>query len=62
MNSFTDNLRAFARDRWPVMLACSLVVIGYMYLSYTGNRFCDCQSTETYRDESTSGRSRFYHK
>lgn len=40
----------------------------FLYLTYTGNQFCDCAKTEKYRDGTSRYRSngtsvyRYYHK
>lgn len=50
-----------------------LVAIGgffmglFVYLTFTGNQFCDCVKTEKYRDGTTKSHSRtgfyrYYHK
>lgn len=38
---------------------------GYLYFTYSGNRICDCESTEKYSSSQSGHRSsvnRFYHK
>ena len=40
----------------------------FLYLTYSGNQFCDCATTEKYKDGATRSRPhgtsfyRFYHK
>jgi hypothetical protein len=52
------------KNKWALLIGtCSYVL--FLYFSYSGNRICDCQSTEKYNDPSSRGRSsinRFYHK
>ena len=52
------------RNKWAMLIGVCAYTL-FLYFSYSGNRICDCQSTEKYNDSSTrSGRtvSRFYHK
>ncbi|OYU81063.1 MAG: hypothetical protein CFE23_06095 [Flavobacterium sp. BFFFF1] len=33
----------------------------FLYFSYSGNRMCDCESTEKYRPNNHGGRTSAYH-
>ena len=52
-------------NKWSILIGV-LVYSIFTYYTYTGSRFCDCQTTEKYN--STNTRSihgtvnRFYHK
>lgn len=52
-----------------LLLSLGIFFLGwFLYLTYTGNQFCDCAKTEKYRDGATRYRShgtsayRYYHK
>jgi hypothetical protein len=48
-----------------LMLLLGLFFYGlFVYYNATGNRICDCESTENYKPNSTAriGTNRFYHK
>ncbi|WP_374441580.1 hypothetical protein [Epilithonimonas sp.] len=52
---------------WLVLLG-TFFLGWFLYLTYTGNQFCDCAKTEKYRDGTARYRShgtsvyRYYHK
>ena len=57
----------YIKRNW-LILAFGFFFLGwYLYLSYTGNQFCDCQKTEKYQEggsRTSGGRTlyRYYHK
>lgn len=62
-----NNVLNYIKTHW-LLLGIAAVFVGfYIYLTYTGNKFCDCATTEIFRDgtqHSSHGRSfyRYYHK
>lgn len=59
-----ENLMQFIKNNiWPI--AIGLVAYGaFLFFTYSGNRMCDCESTEKY-NPNPGGRTsvnRFYHK
>lgn len=62
-----NNMKEFiVRNKWALLIATGIFSL-YLYVTYNGNRICDCKSTEKYENGSTSrggssGVHRFYHK
>ncbi|MBE2272765.1 MAG: hypothetical protein IAE62_00690 [Flavobacteriales bacterium] len=58
----------YIKNNWLLVAIAAFFMGFYIYLTYSGNQFCDCAKTETYRDgttrSSTHGRTfyRYYHK
>jgi len=53
-----------ANNKWPV-LAGILVYGLFLFFTISGNKICDCASTEKYSSNNNNGRvgvARFYHK
>ncbi|WP_228377917.1 hypothetical protein [Chryseobacterium luteum] len=63
-----EKITNYIRTNWVLFLIGSFFVSGFVYLTFTGNKFCDCAKTETYRDGTTRNHStgigfyRYYHK
>ena len=54
----------FANNKWPILMGVAVYGM-FLYFTISGNRICDCVSTEKTNSNTTSGRvgvSRFYHK
>lgn len=53
------------RNKWALLIATTMFSL-YLYITYNGNRICDCQSTEKTQNGSSvyrgGGVNRFYHK
>lgn len=56
------NLIIFIKERLLAVSLCSAVYVFYLYLTFSGNRFCDCEQTESSKLMRTNSRSHFYHK
>ncbi|MGC4128009.1 MAG: hypothetical protein QM564_00295 [Bergeyella sp.] len=61
-----NSLKYIGRNIWLIMLG-AFFLVWYLYLTYTGNQFCDCAKTEKYKDGTryrSHGTSvyRYYHK
>lgn len=62
-----EKILLYIKRNW-LILAFGFFFLGwYLYLSYTGNQFCDCQKTEKYQEgasRTSGGRTlyRYYHK
>ncbi|HPW89384.1 MAG TPA: hypothetical protein PK067_11145 [Kaistella chaponensis] len=58
----------YIKKHWILIVLGGSIFGFYCYLTYTGNQFCDCEKTETFKDGTTrshsSGHSfyRYYHK
>lgn len=62
-----ENILKYIRNNWLILLSGAFLVGWFVYLTYSGNQFCDCAKTEKYLDGNSTrshGRSyyRFYHK
>jgi hypothetical protein len=60
-----NTIKVFIKDnKWPVLMG--LFVYGlFLFFTFSGNRICDCVSTEKYSSNNNSrhvGVTRFYHK
>jgi len=56
-------LRFIRQNKWGVLLAV-LFYSMYLYFTVSGNRICDCETTENYKPTASSRGSinHFYHK
>ncbi|MDV7698557.1 hypothetical protein N6B72_16645 [Chryseobacterium soli] len=58
----------YIKANWLLVLIGTFFLSWFVYLTYSGNRFCDCAKTETFRDGTTRSHSsgtgfyRYYHK
>ncbi len=50
-------------NKWALVVGLFVYLI-FLWYSFTGNRFCDCTSTEKYNSKSSNHgtANRFYHK
>lgn len=61
-------IKNFIAQNWLAFSFGMLILTGFLYFSYSGNRFCDCTSTERYKEGTHSrtyvghSSSRYYHK
>lgn len=57
----------YIRNNWMLFAIGGVFLGWFVYLTFTGNQFCDCTKTEKYRDGTTKSHSRagfyrYYHK
>ena len=62
-----EKILLYIKRYWLILTFGFFFLGWYLYLSYTGNQFCDCQKTEKYQEGSSrtsGGRTlyRYYHK
>lgn len=62
-----EKIKNFIYTNRLALLVAVLLYTVFIYFSYSGNRICDCQSTEKFQNGETSNHSghsinRFYHK
>lgn len=64
MNNFFN----YIKHNWFLFSLAAFFLGWFVYLTYSGNKFCYCAKTETYKDGTTRVRSsgttyyRYYHK
>ncbi|WP_294301767.1 hypothetical protein [uncultured Chryseobacterium sp.] len=63
------NIINYIKENWILFLSGAFFLSLFIYLTFDGNQFCDCEKTETYRDGTTArhhssgvGYYRYYHK
>ncbi|ATC36426.1 hypothetical protein HZP84_14905 [Elizabethkingia anophelis] len=62
-----EKILNYIKINW-ILLSIGILFLGsFVYLTFSGNKFCDCVKTEKYKDgKSSSSRGhssyRFYHK
>ncbi|WP_228441282.1 hypothetical protein [Chryseobacterium phosphatilyticum] len=57
----------YIKNNWKLFTIGGIFLGWFVYLTFSGNQFCDCAKTESYRDGTTKSHSRagyyrFYHK
>ncbi|RZJ38262.1 MAG: hypothetical protein EOO18_03800 [Chryseobacterium sp.] len=63
-----ENVFRYIRSNLLLILLGTFFLGWFLYLTYSGNQFCDCAKTEKYKDGTTRYRShgvsfyRYYHK
>ncbi|RXM51893.1 MULTISPECIES: hypothetical protein [unclassified Chryseobacterium] len=62
-----ERLTHYIKSNWLLLSIGGLFMSLFVYLTFTGNQFCDCAKTEKYRDGTTKSHSRagfyrYYHK
>ncbi len=62
-----EKILQYIRHNWLLLSIGGGFLVWFMYLTYSGNQWCDCQKTEKYQDGQRSGTHsrgfyRFYHK
>ncbi|AWA28952.1 hypothetical protein HYN48_01990 [Flavobacterium magnum] len=56
-----DRIINFLKQNIPAIVISTFFYGLFLYFSYTGNRMCDCQSTEKYRANQNGSRISTYH-